>query len=353
MVVTGSINTLSTKWADQMTAINSEGEQSAFNHPFLQACGMFLGEFTCIIVFFAVTMIRKSTGNTSPSLIAPDYKKFPMYVFWLPALCDMTGTSIMYLGLTLTYASSFQMLRGAVIVFTGLFSVAFLNAKLEAYKWVGIIFVIIGLVLVGISDFMSNDGGVTDMNAIITGDLLIILAQIIVATQMVIEQKLLEKYSVPAMLCVGLEGFFGFITLGALLFAFYYIPAGVFGNNPRGVLEDSLDGFIQLGNNKLLLVPILGNILSIAFFNFAGVSVTKELSATTRMVLDSVRTLTVWVFSLAIGWQPFQYLQPIGFVVLIIGMFLYNDILILPTIRKMRNKNKGNISDQNNREIGA
>jgi len=29
--------------------------------------------------------------------------------------------------------------------------------------------------------------------------------------------------------------------------------------------------------------------VSIAFFNFAGVSITKELSATTRKVLDTLR----------------------------------------------------------------
>ena len=29
-----------------------------------------------------------------------------------PAMCDMLATSTMYMGLTLTYASSFQMLRG-------------------------------------------------------------------------------------------------------------------------------------------------------------------------------------------------------------------------------------------------
>lgn len=52
-----------------------------------------------------------------------------------------------------------------------------------------------------------------------------------------------------------------------------------------------------------------GNVISIAFFNFAGVSVTKELTATTRMVLDSVRTLFIWLFSLAVGWQDFFYLQ--------------------------------------------
>lgn len=49
--------------------------------------------------------------------------------------------------------------------------------------------------------------------------------------------------------------------------------------------------------------------ISIAFFNFAGVSVTKELSATTRMVLDSVRTLVIWTVSLALHWQNFYWPQ--------------------------------------------
>lgn len=64
---------------------------------------------------------------------------------------------------------------------------------------------------------------------------------------------------------------------------------------------------------------LLGNIFSIAFFNFAGISVTKELSATTRMVLDNGRTLVIWVVTLAIGWQKFQGLQILGFALLVIG----------------------------------
>ena len=71
-----------------------------------------------------------------------------------------------------------------------------------------------------------------------------------------------------------------------------------------------------------------GTVFSIAFFNFAGISVTKEMSATTRMVLDSVRTLVIWGVSLAIGWQPFQALQLLGFAVLVTGMCVYNDIVI-------------------------
>ena len=76
-----------------------------------------------------------------------------------------------------------------------------------------------------------------------------------------------------------------------------------------------------------------GTVTSIAFFNFAGISVTKELSATTRMVLDSVRTLVIWAVSMLIGWQDFYYLQLIGFCILLAGMMLYNDIIILPTIK--------------------
>jgi len=89
-----------------------------------------------------------------------------------------------------------------------------------------------------------------------------------------------------------------------------------------------------LGNNPLLVVAFTGTIISIAFFNFAGVSVTKELSATTRMVLDSVRTLVIWMVSLGVGWQTFNYLQVIGFIVLLVGMCLYNNILIVPSLER-------------------
>merc|ERR1712105_196950 len=105
-----------------------------------------------------------------------------------------------------------------------------------------------------------------------------------------------------------------------------------FGNNPRHVLEDAYNGVSQ-PHNPLLALAFSGTVISIAFFNFAGISVTKELSATTRMVLDSVRTLVIWMVSIAVGWQMFFALQLAGFCILVVGMCLYNDIIILPTIR--------------------
>lgn len=59
------------------------------------------------------------------------------------------------------------------------------------------------------------------------------------------------------------------------------------------------------------------------------------MSATTRMVLDSVRTLVIWGVSLGVGWQTFHLLQLAGFVILVMGMCIYNDLLIAPCLREV------------------
>lgn len=343
MVSTGSINTIAAKWTDRIVSENRHGHVVNFNHPFLQADCMFMGEMTCMAAFYILRCLRRRArqGDSELAMDSDQNTKFPRLVFYLPAICDMTATSMMYLGLTLTYASSFQMLRGAVIVFTGLLSVGFLGRRLHYFHWLGIVFVLTGLVVVGLSDFISSSQTNQDLNGVITGDLLIIMAQIVTATQMVIEEKFVIKHNVPPLLAVGWEGTFGFLTLSILLVPMYYIPAGKLSGNESGTLEDAIDAFVQIGNSGLLAFSLLLNIGSIAFFNFAGISVTKELSATTRMVLDSVRTFVIWVFTLLVQWETFQYLQPIGFIILILGMMLYNDVIILPILRK-----RGIIQDQ-------
>lgn len=116
------------------------------------------------------------------------------------------------------------------------------------------------------------------------------------------------------------------MILSLLLVPMYYIPTASFSGNPRGVLEDALDAFCQVGRQPLIALALLGNISSIAFFNFSGISVTKELSATTRMVLDTLRTVVIWAFTLALGWEIFHPLQILGFLILLMGTALYNGL---------------------------
>lgn len=65
----------------------------------------------------------------------------------------------------------------------------------------------------------------------------------------------------------------------------------------------------EIGEKPEILLALGLLVVSIAFFNFAGVSVTKRLSATTRMVLDSVRTLVIWMVAIPLFGQAFIPLQ--------------------------------------------
>lgn len=70
------------------------------------------------------------------------------------------------------------MLRGSVIIFTGILSIGFLNRKLGVREWIGIGFVITGLAFVGVSDILTMENSNISANSVITGDLLIIFAQV-------------------------------------------------------------------------------------------------------------------------------------------------------------------------------
>ncbi|CAN8205176.1 unnamed protein product [Coccothraustes coccothraustes] len=327
MLLTGSINTLAAKWADNFSAPGCDGtEEHKFQHPFLQAAGMFLGEFSCLPVFYLLLLRDRRRADRDPAPSPAPSRPFNPLLFLPPALCDMAGTSIMYVALNMTSASSFQMLRGSLIIFTGLLSVAFLGRRLEWSHWLGILLTILGLALVGLADLRGTGGTGHGLADVITGDLLILLAQAIVSIQMVLEEKFIFSHDVHPLRAVGTEGLFGFSILALLLVPLSFIPAGRLSGNPRGVLEDPADAWCQIRQDPLILAALLGNVGSISFFNFAGISVTRELSATTRTVLDSLRTLLVWALSLALRWERFHALQIPGFALLLAGAALYNGL---------------------------
>lgn len=107
----------------------------------------------------------------------------------------------MYVGLSMTYASSFQMFRGAVIVFVAILSIAFLGRRQVLRQWLGIVIICAGLAMVGVSDMISGkDGGSKhSQEEVIIGDAIILVAQIITAVQMVYEEKFVAGMDIPAL----------------------------------------------------------------------------------------------------------------------------------------------------------
>jgi hypothetical protein len=48
------------------------------------------------------------------------------------------------------------------------------------------------------------------------------------------------------------------------------------------------------------------------------------------MVIDSLRTMVIWGFSLAVKWESFCWVQLIGFALLLAGSMIYNQVVRLP-----------------------
>lgn len=248
------------------------------------------------------------------------------FLFAIPAICDLTATSIMNYGLILTAASVYQMLRSAMVVFTAIFSVIFLRRRLQLNHFVGLALIVVGTGCVGAASMIwkKDENGDDSPSNPVLGDILIVVAQVIVAVQWVLEEKLLSKLNFQPVRAVGAEGLWGLLAVSGLLFIFYWIPG-----KDAGSFENAIDAFKQIRNSPTILVATVISIFSIALLNLCAMTITSRLSATHRGTIDACRTVCVWVVSLLAGWEKFLVLQAVGFIILVFGTFLYNKVLPL------------------------
>jgi len=279
----------------------------------------------------------------------------------LPACCDITGTTLMNVGLLFVAASIYQMTRGALVLFVGTFSVLFLKRKLYLYHWLSLLVVVLGVGLVGLAGATTSGDknphkdpelvravllAVRDIAAqaadpavlrTILGIFLIAVAQIFTATQFCLEEWILEKYALEPLKVVAWEGTFGLlVTLIAQLILHFAVGTSEAGN--YGYF-DAQEGYREVFTNKTIIVTSLLIMVSIGGFNFFGLSVTRSISATSRSIIDTCRTLFIWIVSLGLGWESFKWLQVAGFALLVYGTFTFND-LIRPPIRALIPRNR-------------
>lgn len=275
----------------------------------------------------------------------------------LPACCDIVGTTFMNAGLLFVAASIYQMTRGALVLFVGVFSVLFLKHRLMLYQWSALVLVVLGVAVVGLAGAISpapapvekpehrltpQNGAAlfvriatsvstsVDKGALlaVVGVLMTALAQIFTATQFVLEEYILHKYTMEPLKLVAWEGLFGFsVTVIASLILYAAV-----GRTPQGHggYFDAATGWQQVLDNRTVAVTSVLIMFSIGGFNYFGLAVTRSVSSTARSTIDTCRTLFIWIVSLGLGWETFKWLQVIGFVLMVYGTFLFNDIVQPP-----------------------
>lgn len=67
---------------------------------------------------------------------------------------DLCGSTIMFISLLYVDVSVYQMMRGGGILFTALYSRIFFNLKLKKFHYVGMVMIIIGLIFIGLANFI-------------------------------------------------------------------------------------------------------------------------------------------------------------------------------------------------------
>ena len=334
--------------------------EQRFFHPIFQSAGMFLGELSCFLPAVAISLWKlmqslfkkKEEGAYGPIEAEPGaslgHRLKVGALFLVPALCDSLGTTLLNVGLFYTYASAYQMLRGTIVLFTGVFTMSILKRKLRSNHWAGMFIITFGAFLVGIASIIScnpdghdavpSPGGILDCSTgdadadkkatslRLLGDILVFAAQVAQALQFIVEEKFLSKYSVPPHIAVGLEGFWGLVICGA---AFPLLGMMRQGNGePIDSFSTAWDNVLKFPTLKTFTIM---SVVSIAFFNFFGLTVTQNLSGASRATVDACRTILVWIYSSAAGWEEICFrrlmLQVSGFVFLVVGTALYNNLL--------------------------
>lgn len=265
---------------------------------------MFVGEMGCWLVVGGMALWQRYVAKTSPSRYEPvptsddnadgasirshtalngapahHAKDHNMLKGWrvlllsLPAICDILGTTLMNAGLLLVAASIYQMTRGALVLFVGLFSVVFLKRKLHLFQWLSLVGVMAGVAIVGLAGALWPDpkkveahGASTaevsaDALRAVAGVLMIAGAQIFTATQFVLEEWILEKSEIEPIRVVGWEGLFGFcvtvLGMVVLHFAIGRTDAGRYGP------FDMVEGWRQITHNRAVALSSIAIMVSI------------------------------------------------------------------------------------------
>ena len=317
MLLFGTLNTIAGKAMDLSW---SRGEQ--FNHPYFQTALMFFGEMFCLgfyliykKIYIADVIKEPLNGSTkkeplnASSTNEPSRKgcleKMGKFVFIIPSFFDFCASTLMFVGLTLSAPSVYQMMRGFIMVVVALYSILFLKIKLFKHQYLGVLCAFIGVVLVGLASVLYE---ATSAKNPVIGVIIIIIAQFFAGGVFVSEQLFLENIVVHPLQAVGIEGTSGLGYFLIVLPIFNAIPCDDGDFCSGGYIENSVQAFKQIGESTNLILLSIGFLLSISLFNFTGITTTKKAGALARSTIDTSRTLLIWLFSIIVGWEDFVWL---------------------------------------------
>ena len=170
----------------------------------------------------------------------------------------------------------------------------------------------------------------------------VLLGQVIAAAQYVVEEKVLTDDQAAPMALVGLEGIWGALFMIPVLKICEILP----GDDVGGVVENTTDSWYRYEHSWWLSGITVVFLVSVLFYNVVGVTVTAVSSAIHHTFLDALRTLAIWCLSLVMfavsdghygeALTSLWWLQICGFMLLVCGQMVYDEVLRIPGLKSNR-----------------
>mmetsp|Transcript_7746 Transcript_7746/g.14697 ORF Transcript_7746/g.14697 Transcript_7746/m.14697 type:complete len:383 (+) Transcript_7746:84-1232(+) len=322
-------------------------DNTDFRYPYFQCATIFLGELLCLGVYavlfkcsattrdqFTKTYIvnqveREQLLNDSGSDTGKDplIKRLGFYIYTIPAAIDGLSTILSNLGLMLSTVSVYQMLRYGNCIFYFLTYIFVLKRRIFKHQVIGVALVLIGVALISAGTITMNEGINTSI-----GVFLLLSAQVVAGAAYFFDEVYLQKIMINPLLSIGIEGMAGLGFYIVLLPAFFWIPCSSTELCTNGHIEDSSSAINKIVTEFDLFSLWFGTMICVTIFSCCGILIQEKTSASKRAGIEILRTLSVWMVSISIGWEKFVWMQLLGFCFLLPGALLYSEVLKIPVL---------------------
>jgi hypothetical protein len=121
------------------------------------------------------------------------------------------------------------------------------------------------------------------------------------------------------------------MMLGIMLPIVQHLP----GKDGNGIHEDSIDTWHMITHSSIIAKILVMDMFALLAYNISGMCVTGHLGAVFRTVLETTRTLFVWLVDLILfytplgmgklgeSWTSGSWIQAAGFGILVAGTVIY------------------------------
>ena len=331
--------------ADTLTIISLkiQGTTYGFRHSGIQTFLLFLGEYFNLVVFALPLLVSKSWRKRHFIELRAEALEHDLQLrftkMWaaLPCLLECLSSGLLFTSLFLLPASISNMLQGAQIVATCLFSKWINNNPILCHHYIGVTMATFGFFLVGLAGYRgSQDDTYEDMKYTTHGYILglfCILGNLVFhSLQTNVEEKIMRVNAILPQRIVGLEGLFGMVWMFTIVMILHFVPC------PEsqictlgGYYEDVTTGLNKMLSSSGLMFWCFATSFAVFFFNLFGMILIQRVNAVYKVFWDNTLSIFIWATCVLIGFEKIKlenfWIQALGYAFLIAGNLTYNEII--------------------------